>query len=65
MNNINDVKTHEDIAEMSIQALAIWDTETRFHAMSKQGDISQALAILNRLNSEEKTKDFFAKSLKT
>jgi hypothetical protein len=48
------VRTHEDITEMSIQSLAIWNTETRFHSMSIQGDISQALAILDRLDSEEK-----------
>lgn len=42
------------IEEMSIQALAVWDTETRFHAMAKQGDVSQALAILDRLDAEDK-----------
>jgi hypothetical protein len=41
------------IEEMSIQALAVWDTETRFHAMSKQGDITQALAILDRLDNRD------------
>lgn len=42
------------IEEMSVQALAIWDTETRFQMMSKQGDITQALAILDRLDTEDK-----------
>ena len=42
------------IEEMSVQALAVWDTETRFHAMAKQADISQALVILNRLDAEDK-----------
>ncbi len=41
------------IEEMSVQALAVWDTETRFHAMSKQRDIPQALAILERLDNED------------
>lgn len=42
------------IEEMSVQALAVWDTETRFYTMSKQGDITQALAILDRLDVEDK-----------
>lgn len=42
------------IEEMSVQALAVWDTETRFYAMSKLGDIPQALAILDRLDAEDK-----------
>lgn len=40
--------------EMNIQALAVWDTETRFHAMAKQPDIPQALAILDHLDAKDR-----------
>lgn len=36
--------------EMSAQALAAWDTENRFRSLAAQGDVQQALAILDRLN---------------
>ena len=38
------------VEEMSAQALAAWDTENRFRAMAVQGDVQQALAILDRLD---------------
>jgi len=38
------------IEQMSTQMLAAWDTETRFRAMASSGNISQALAVLDRLD---------------
>jgi predicted transcriptional regulator len=38
------------IEELSAQALAAYDTETRFRALAAQGDPRQALAILDRLD---------------
>ena len=36
--------------EMSVQAIAAFDAETRFRAMASRGDPEQALAILDRLD---------------
>jgi len=41
--------------EMSAQALAAWDTENRFRSLAAQGDVQQALAILDRLNGTAKS----------
>lgn len=38
------------VEEMSAQALAAWDTENRFRAMAAQGEVAQALDILDRLD---------------
>lgn len=38
------------IEEMSTQAIASFDTETRFRAIASQGDAEQALKILRRLD---------------
>ncbi|MEW5837382.1 MAG: CopG family transcriptional regulator [Pseudomonadota bacterium] len=35
---------------MSAQALAAWDTENRFRSLAAQGDVHEALAILDRLD---------------
>ena len=43
------------VEEMSAQALAAWDTEVRFRSLAEQGDISKAIAILDRLDKEDKT----------
>jgi len=43
--------------EMSAQALAAWDTENRFRSLAAQGDVQQALAILERLNDGAKSTD--------
>ena len=43
------------VEEMSAQALAAWDTENRFRALAAQGDVSQALAILERLDENDNT----------
>lgn len=38
------------IEEMSAQALAAFDAETRFRTLAAQGDTQQALIILDRLD---------------
>ena len=43
------------VEEMSAQALAAWDTENRFRLLAAQGDLNQALAILDRLDDADKT----------
>jgi predicted transcriptional regulator len=39
------------VEEMSAQALAAWDTENRFRTLAAQGDVQQALSILDRLDA--------------
>jgi predicted DNA-binding protein len=41
------------IEEMSAQALAVFDAETRFRAFAAQGNATQALAILDRLDGRK------------
>lgn len=41
------------IEELSIQALAVRDTENRFRAMAARGNIEQALGILDRLDGKQ------------
>jgi hypothetical protein len=40
------------IEELSAQALASFDAETRFRAMAAQGDPAAALKILDRLDAQ-------------
>jgi len=40
--------------EMSVQALASFDAQTRFRALAEQGQVDQALAILDRLDRQER-----------
>lgn len=42
------------VEELSAQALAAWDTENHFRALAATGDVSQALAILDRLDAEDR-----------
>ena len=37
----------------SAHALAAWDTENHFRAMAVTGDEKKALAVLNRLDTED------------
>lgn len=46
------VSVNKLITEISIQALAAYDTETRFKAMAAKADIPAALAVLDRLDSQ-------------
>ena len=39
------------VEEMGAQALAAWDTENRFRTLAAQGDVQQALGILDRLDA--------------
>ena len=41
------------IEELSTQALAVFDAETRFRTMAAQGNAAQALAILDRLDGRK------------
>jgi plasmid stability protein len=44
------VSVNKLITEISVQALAAYDTETRFKAMAAKADIPAALAVLDRLD---------------
>jgi predicted transcriptional regulator len=46
------VSVNKFITEISVQALAAYDTETRFRAMAAQADIPVALAVLDRLDAQ-------------
>ena len=40
--------------ELSARALAAWDTENHFRAMAATGDVNKALAILDRLDADDR-----------
>jgi predicted transcriptional regulator len=42
------------IEELSAQALAAWDTENHFRTLAASGDVTQALAILDRLDAADR-----------
>jgi predicted transcriptional regulator len=44
------ISVNKLITEISVQALAAYDTETRFKAMAARADIPAALAVLDRLD---------------
>ena len=44
------VSVNKLITEISVQALAAYDTETRFKAMAMEANIPAALAVLDRLD---------------
>ena len=44
------VSVNKLIAEISVQALAVYDTENRFKAMAAEANIPAALAVLDRLD---------------
>lgn len=46
------VSVNKLITEISVQALAAYDTETRFKAMAAKADIPAALAVLDRLDGQ-------------
>lgn len=41
------------IEELSAQALAAWDTENHFRALAATGNVTRALAILDRLDARD------------
>ena len=47
------LSTNKLVEELSAHALAAWDTENRFRALAANGDVGQALAILDRLDAGE------------
>ena len=42
------------VEELSAQALSAWDTENHFRALAATGDVRQALAILDRLDADDR-----------
>jgi predicted transcriptional regulator len=44
------VSVNKFLTEISVQALAVYDAETRFKAMAANADIPAALAVLERLD---------------
>jgi predicted transcriptional regulator len=42
------------IEELSAQALDAWDTENHFRTLAASGDVTQALAILDRLDAADR-----------
>ena len=49
------VSMNKFITEISVQALAAFDTETRFKAAAVQANIPAALAVLDRLDVHAET----------
>ena len=39
------------IEDLSVRAIAVWDTENHFRAMAAKGGIPQAIAILDHLDA--------------
>ncbi|GAB1395158.1 ribbon-helix-helix domain-containing protein [Rhodocyclaceae bacterium] len=48
------LSTNKLVEELSARALAAWDTENHFRAMAANGNVAQALAILDRLDAEDR-----------
>jgi predicted DNA-binding protein len=48
------LSTNKLVEELSAHALAAWDTENHFRALAATGNVSQALAILDRLDAEDR-----------
>ncbi len=42
------------VEQLSAHALAAWDTENHFRALAAAGNVSRALAILDRLDAENR-----------
>jgi plasmid stability protein len=47
------VSVNKLITEISVQALAAYDTETRFRIMAAEADTPAALAVLDRLDARQ------------
>ncbi len=41
--------------DLSVQALTVADTETRFRVMAAQGSVAQGLAVLDRLDAAQRS----------
>ena len=46
------ISLNKFITEISLQALAVYDAETRFKTMAAQADIPAALSVLDRLDAQ-------------
>jgi predicted transcriptional regulator len=42
------------VEELSAQALSAWDTENHFRALAATGNVQEALAILGRLDAQDR-----------
>jgi len=42
------------VEELSAQALSAWDTENHFRALAATGDVQRALAVLDRLDADDR-----------
>jgi predicted transcriptional regulator len=51
---IRGMSMNKLVEESSAQALSAWDTENHFRALAATGDLQDALAILDRLDAEER-----------
>ncbi|MEN9727871.1 MAG: hypothetical protein RL434_2237 [Pseudomonadota bacterium] len=49
------LSTNKLVEQLSAQALSAWDTENHFRAVAAAGDANFALAILDRLDTEDRT----------
>ncbi len=47
------LSTNKLVEQLSAHALAAWDAENHFRALALTGDVSRALAILDRLDAED------------
>ena len=50
---IRGLSINKLMEELSTQAIAAFDAETRFRALAARGDAAQALAILDRLDRQD------------
>jgi len=48
------LSTNQLVEELSVQALAAWDAENHFRTVAATGDIHEALAILDRLDADDR-----------
>lgn len=51
--NTRGLSINKLMEELSTQAIAAFDAETRFRTLAARGDAAQALAILDRLDQQE------------
>lgn len=50
------LSTNKLVEQLSAHALAAWDTENHFRALAATGNVKQALEILDRLDTEDRTR---------
>lgn len=48
------LSTNKLVEELSARALAAWDTENHFRALAAMGNVEEALAILDRLDADDR-----------